>query len=319
MADVPASHFQLVARFIRKGTLVPFLGAGVNLSDRAADAVFAMGQLLPSGRELADLLAREFYYPSEDTLDLLRVSQYVAVMAGEGSLYEQLHEIFDHDYAPTALHRFLAEVPSLLRQQGQERYQVILTTNYDDVLERAFQDAGEPYDVVYYLSEGEHRGKCRHVAPDGTATVIDRPNEYNAVSPEKRTVIVKLHGAIDRRDTGEDSFVISEDDYIDFLATGSEIADLLPVEVAAKLNGKTHFLFLGYGLRDWNLRVILRRIWGRQVLKEVSWAVLDRIDDVDRKWWQRWGPMEILEVPLGAYVPRLREVLVQSLAVEAGR
>lgn len=319
MADVPASHFQLVARFIRKGTLVPFLGAGVNLSDRAADAVFAMGQLLPSGRELADLLAREFYYPSEDTLDLLRVSQYVAVMAGEGSLYEQLHEIFDHDYAPTALHRFLAEVPSLLRQQGQERYQVILTTNYDDVLERAFQDAGEPYDVVYYLSEGEHRGKCRHVAPDGTATVIDRPNEYNAVSPEERTVIVKLHGAIDRRDTGEDSFVISEDDYIDFLATGSEIADLLPVEVAAKLNGKTHFLFLGYGLRDWNLRVILRRIWGRQVLKEVSWAVLDRIDDVDRKWWQRWGPMEILEVPLGAYVPRLREVLVQSLAVEAGR
>ena len=114
-------------------------------------------------------------------------------------------------------------------------------------------------------------------------TVIDRPNEYDLVSPKNRTVIVKIHGAIDRLDNGEDSFVITEDDYIDFLTTGTEITDLLPTEVAARLNGKTHFLFLGYGLRDWNLRVILRRIWGKQVLKEISWAVLDRIDDIDRQ------------------------------------
>ena len=243
----------------------------------------------------------------------------MAVKAGEAELYEQLHGVFDFDYHPTLLHQFLAEVPSLLRPHGEARYQVILTTNYDDALERAFRAAGEPYDLVYYVTEGEHRGKCRHVAPDGTSVVVDRPNEYYEVSPEERTVIVKIHGAIDRRDTGEDSFMITEDDYIDFLTTGTEIADLLPIEIAAKLSGKAHFLFLGYGLRDWNLRVILRRIWGRQVLKDISWAVLDRIDDIDRQWWQRWGPMEILEVPLGEYVPRLREVLAESTALEAGR
>ena len=319
MAEIARNHFQLVSKFIRRGTLVPFLGAGVNLCDRPADATYLPGRYLPSGRELADLLAKEFYYPTEDTLELLRVSQYVAVKAGEAELYDQLHEVFDFDYPPTVLHDFLAEVPWVLRQHGVERYQVILTTNYDDALERAFQAVGEPYDLLYYVTEGEHRGKCRHVAPDGTAVVIDRPNEYYGVSSEERTVIVKLHGAIDRRDTGEDSFMITEDDYIDFLTTGTELADLLPTEVAAKLNGKTHFLFLGYGLRDWNLRVILRRIWGRQELKEMSWAVLDRIDEIDRQWWQRWGPMEILEVPLGEYVPTLREVLAESTALEAER
>ncbi len=319
MGEIARNHFQLVAKFIRKGTLVPFLGAGVNLCDRPSEATFALGQFLPSGRELADLLAKEFYYPPEDTLDLLRVSQYVAVKAGEAELYEQLHGVFDFDYAPTAVHRFLAEIPSLLRRQGEPRYPVILTTNYDDALERAFHEANEPYDLIFYVSEGEHRGRCRHVRPDGKSIVVVRPNEYYDVSPEERSVVVKLHGAIDRRDTGEDSFVITEDDYIDFLATGTEIAELLPIEVAAKLTSRAHFLFLGYGLRDWNLRVILRRIWGRQVLKEISWAVLDRIDDIDRQWWQRWGPMEILEVPLGEYIPRLREVLAESTALEAGR
>lgn len=319
MAEIARNHFQLVSKFIRKGTVVPFLGAGVNLCDRPPDSSFSLGTFLPSGRELADHMAKEFFYPSDDVLELLRVSQYVAVKAGEASLYDHLHGVFNFNYRTTLVHRFLARVPSVLREQGQERYQVILTTNYDDALERAFLAVGEPYDLLYYITEGEHRGKCRHVAPDGTSTVVDRPNEYDLVSLEDRTVIVKIHGAIDRTENGEDSFVITEDDYIDFLTTGTEVTDLLPTQVAAKLNGKTHFLFLGYGLRDWNLRVILRRIWGKQVLKEISWAVLDRIDDIDRQWWQRWGPMEILEVPLGEYVPRLEEVLAEPTALGAGR
>ena len=35
----------------------------------------------------------------------------------------------------------------------------------------------------------------------------------------------------------------------------------------------SHFLFLGYCMRDWNLRVILNRIWGAQELDLKSWAV----------------------------------------------
>ena len=42
--------------------------------------------------------------------------------------------------------------------------------------------------------------------------------------------------------------------------------------LTAKLR-KSHFLFLGYGLRDWNLRVILHRIAGEQRLNYKSWAI----------------------------------------------
>ena len=46
----------------------------------------------------------------------------------------------------------------------------------------------------------------------------------------------------------------------------------MPVTLAAKLR-KSHFLFLGYGLRDWNMRVILHRIAGEQRLTYKSWAI----------------------------------------------
>ena len=44
--------------------------------------------------------------------------------------------------------------------------QVILTTNYDDLLERALEEAGEPYDLITYIASGpaEYRGRFMHWA-----------------------------------------------------------------------------------------------------------------------------------------------------------
>lgn len=303
------SHFRLVAKFMRQGTVVPFLGAGVNLCDRGADDRFSLGQLLPSGQELAQHLAREFFYPDKEIIDLSRVSQYVAVTAGDEELYRYLHNVFDFDYSATTLHRFLAGLPATLRAQGGFPHQLIVTTNYDDALERAFREAEEPYDLITYVSEGKDLGKCRHVTPDGEVRLIDRPNEYQEVSPEDRTVIAKIHGAVDRADQYQDSFVITEDNYIDYL-TRTDITDLFPTYVASKLSDRsTHFLFLGYSLRDWNLRVILRRIWGRQELKTTSWAVLQGVGEIDRAAWRQRGRVEILETPLRDYVLRLQDAV----------
>ena len=43
----------------------------------------------------------------------------------------------------------------------------------------------------------------------------------------------------------------------------------------------SHFLFLGYGMRDWNLRVILHHIWSQQVRKMGSWAIERDPDPID--------------------------------------
>ena len=309
MSDPLQSHYSRVTQAIAEGRVVPLLGAGVNLCGRPDQTEWRQGHYLPSGYELAKYLAEKFGYPTDEVMDLVRVSQYAAIMEGSGPLYEKLRDLFDADYPTTKLHDLLASIPNLLRSKGcHSRYQLIVTTNYDDVLERAFSAANEPYDLVSYVADGEKRGKFLHRFPDGHTTLIEIPNQYLDLSLESRTVILKIHGAIDRLDAERDSFVITEDHYIDFL-TRTDISNLLPITLAVELR-KSHFLFLGYGLRDWNLRVILHRIWGEQKLTYKSWAVQLNPGPLDYEFWQKRG-VEIFNVRLEDYVDALTTRLQQ--------
>ena len=215
--------------------------------------------------------------------------------------------MFDADYEPTPLHRYIASIPSILREKGYPpRHPLVVTTNYDDALERAFLAANEPFDLVAYVAEGEERGKFIHVAPGGEVCLIERPNEYRGLSLDQRSVILKIHGAVDRAGALWDSFVITEDHYINYL-TRTDISALLPVTLAAKLR-KSHFLFLGYSLRDWNLRVILHRIWGEQKLTYKSWAVLEKLELMEKDFW-RSREVDVFTVPLDEYIAALQERL----------
>ena len=318
IATTLQQHYTHLITFLLDGRVVPFLGAGANLCGRPANATWPDRdrQFLPSGGELSAYLAKEFNTPADP--DLARVSQFVSLTTGTGGLFGSLHDVFDHDYPPTALHRLLAELPSLLRAKGhQPRYQLIVTTNYDDVLERAFQTANEPFDLVTYISEGETRGKFLHSDPEGQSRTIDIPNQYRDLSLEKRPIILKIHGAINRAiaDGEGDSYVITEDHYIDYL-TRTDLANLIPVTLTAKLR-KSHFLFLGYGLRDWNLRVILHRIAGEQRLNYQSWAIQRHPTTLDEKFWGR-RDVDILDIDLARYIAAVRgrlRLLPQAEAV----
>jgi len=303
------AHYDAITKTIVEGRVVLFIGEGANLCGRPAHRKWTCGRsdTLPSGAELAEHLARNFEYPPNAPLDLVRVSQYVSIMSGSGPLYEELHSLFDADYEPTPLHRYFASVPAVLREKGYlPRYPLIVTTNYDDALERAFRAVNEPFDLVAYVAEGEQRGKFIHLPPGGDVCVIERPNEYRGLSLDQRSVILKIHGAVDRAGALWDSFVITEDHYINYL-TRTDISNLLPVTLAAKLR-KSHFLFLGYSLRDWNLRVILHRIWGEQKFTYKSWAILGKLELMEKDFW-RSREVDVFNVPLDEYVTALEERL----------
>jgi hypothetical protein len=318
--DQQDAHYEMVVNALAEGRVIPLLGAGVNLCGRPADAVWDRRdpRFLPSGGELASFLAGYFKYPPADARDLARVSQYGVVMQGLGPLYAELHEIFDADYEPSPLHTFLARLPRALRDKGcAPRYQLIVSTNYDDALETAFRAVDEPFDLVSYIADGEYRGKFLHVPPDEPPRLIERPNEYAELSQERRTVILKIHGAVERgtADWESDSYVITEDHYIDYL-TRTDIAGLLPVTLAKALR-RSHFLFLGYSMRDWNLRVILHRIWGQQKLNYKSWAIQATPEPMECEFWQQRG-VEIRRVRLEEYVAELEAQLAQPLGAGVG-
>jgi SIR2-like protein len=311
--DERENHYQAVVRALLGGRLTPFLGAGANLCGRAPLEKWQPGdKQLPSGGELAGHLAATFDYPhSEQRDDLVRISQYIAIMDGPAPLRDKLHELFDADYPPTALHHFLAELPALLRTSGRlPRFQMIVTTNYDDALERAFAAADEPYDLVSYMTAESYHGRFVHWPPGETeGRVIDNPQEYIDLAPEHRTVILKIHGLVDRLtpDWHWDSFVITEDHYIDYL-TRTDISRFLPPKLIDRFK-RSNFLFLGYSMRDWNLRAILQRIWQEQRGEGYqNWAVLLDPEKIDRESWERRN-VHVLEVPLDEYIERIAQTL----------
>jgi hypothetical protein len=317
-------HSKMVLKAVADGRLVPFLGAGANLCGRPPTVCYTKGQYLPSGAELASHLAESFDYPASEVWevecphcgkthpvsypkDLLRVAQYVALVIGLGPLYEELRKLFDADYPPTALHHLLARIPGILRRGSYPlSYQLIVTTNYDDLLERAFTMEGEPFDLLTYVAEGNDRGKFLHQSPVGDVVLINKPNEYPGLTLEKRSVIMKIHGAVDRTNLDRDSFIITEDHYIDYLMR-TDISEFIPATLAAKLR-RSHFLFLGYSLSDWNLRVILHRIWGEQKLTYKSWAIQLDPKHLDQKFWEKRG-VEIINRRLEDYIAALDDGL----------
>ena len=163
-----------------------------------------------------------------------------------------------------------------------------MTTNYDLALERAFEEAGEELDIVAYVAAGPHRGRFWHRPPGEPPRPIDVPNTYaTELSLERRTIVLKLHGAVDPLPEREwESFVITEDDYIDYLGR-SELTAVVPVSLAAKLR-RSHFLFLGYEMADWNLRLILNRIWGERPVAYRSWAVQPAPSPLAQAFWRRY-------------------------------
>jgi hypothetical protein len=307
MTDNLELHYATVVKAITHGSVVPFLGVDASQCGRPKNSNWREGVYLPSAEELAAYVVEQFALPTANVDDLVRNAQLATITANAARLYAVLHSVFESDCPPTPLHKLLATLPALMREKGHPpRYQLIVTTNFDDMLERAYREAGVPYDVVSYEAEGEQRGKFWHWKSDGDVTLIELPNQYQAFSLEQRAVILKVHGAFVRTDPDRDSYVITEDHFLDYL-TRTDVSSLLPVELA-KILRKSHFLFLGSRLPEWNLRVIFHRIWREQRLTYNSWAIPLYVDQANRQFWLNRN-VDTVKVNLADYVEHLSERL----------
>ena len=106
------------------------------------------------------------------------------------------------------------------------------------------------------------RGRFVHSPPDGEPRTVDVPNAYADLSLERRTVLLRLRGIADpspERVVGEPRRHRGRP----HRATPGpgELEGAIPVTLAARLR-RSHLLFLGYDLADWNLRLVVNRLRG---------------------------------------------------------
>jgi hypothetical protein len=303
--------YGVISSLLKKRRVVPFLGAGASMVGRPPGVAWDVKApaFLPSGLDLSHLLADEAEFPSSDEHDrgdLARVASYFANVAGRRILRDRLREVLlAGAYRAGELHDFLAlQVPGPL---------VIVVTNYDTLLEQAFQAAGRAYDLVIYPADRMDIANAvlwwEHGRERPTAV---SPNELD-IDLDRTTVIFKMHGTVVSQSDEWDNFVITEEDYVEFLSRLT-FNTAIP-SIFYPYFRERSFLFLGYGLRDWNLRVLLKNLskhlaGGRQVEGEEdevlpSWAIQRHPSPLEERLWQR-NHVNIFDCDLDEFVARVR-------------
>ncbi len=222
------TDWTVLLKRIRQGNCTPFLGAGASYGT------------LPLGSAIANEWAEEFGYPLDDSTDLIRVSQYVAVEVGDAmypkeELANRFRTVAPPDFrSPGEPHGFMADLP----------LPVYITTNYDDFMVRALRDRGKrPEQEICRWNSRLH----------GVPSAFDRP-EY--VPRPETPLVFHLHGHAGI----PESLVLTEDDYLDFLIAIAKKEDkLLPPRIQEAMAGAS-LLFIGYRIADWNFRVLFRSL-----------------------------------------------------------
>nr|VFJ55512.1 MAG: SIR2-like domain-containing protein [Candidatus Kentron sp. FW] len=196
------------AEALSSGDAALFAGAGLS---RAAGYV--------DWRDLLREIAVDLELDIDQETDLVTLAQYHC-NEKRGTRWRLNQAIVDRlsDVAtPTRIHRILVRLP----------ISTAWTTNYDRLLERAFEDAGKVVDLKLSQENLVHTRRGRDV------------------------VVYKMHGCVSQSHEA----VITKDDYEQYGNT----RPLFVESLKGDLIGKT-FLFLGFSFTDPNIDYILSRV-----------------------------------------------------------
>ncbi len=284
----PLDYGEIAAR-LKSGTIIPFFGAGASASCG-----------IPSSKKLAELLVAKAEFPDADGRDnLALVASYLFNKTDQIVLNRELRSaLLEATAEPGRLHHCLSN-PSL------DHLRFFVTTNYDDLVERALQNQKRsPWVVV-------DRGKEGSVwfRPPGGNWKEIKPTELSFEIPEedRRPIVFKLHGSFDRDNLTADSFLITEEDYVDFLGR-QEGGQLPPMLGTATIDRS--FLFLGYALKDWNIRVLLRKLKETRGAKKkvLNWAIARDTGMAEHLVWDAQD-VRMYDLDLDAFVTSLETAL----------
>ena len=234
-------RFTFRSRFVTRSRQESASFSSGRWSRRAVRANLYIGIRTPNGRRVARNCPRIWPHsasPPGATHATWRTCLFSRHTPGFGRA--DLVDTPRKDHRPAGAH--LAGAPLLAALP----FRICITTNYDHLFETALRDTAvaagvrkDPLIVVY----------------DPDRDVAERV----PLDPDpQRPVVFKLHGDIDQ----PRSIVITEEDYISFIArmaTSDSNSHPIHRNVRARLT-EWPILFIGYSLRDYNLRLLFKTV-----------------------------------------------------------
>jgi hypothetical protein len=198
----------------REDKLIPFIGAGLSTRFK-----------LPSWSQLIDLIAEELGWDGDvfkaTGVNYLQLAEYYVVEKRTiGPLRSRMDKLFNppnSDIQQSRAHKALASL----------KLPIIYTTNYDEIIERAFElNGNSKYHTITNIEDIQ----------DAKADV---------------TQIVKFHGTF----ADDKGLVLTESSYFDRL----DFESALDIKLRGDMLSRA-LLFIGYSFSDPNIRLILYKL-----------------------------------------------------------
>lgn len=199
-------HVQHLNEAIENDSLVIFVGAGISMNSG-----------LPSWNDLINEFKKEMNINKKESQhDNLKIAQYYFDIVGQQKYLQKVINTFkNHDNAePNNIHKQIFRI----------RPRHIITTNYDELLEKAMKSEIDKYEVIKQDSDIPY----------------SKSDHY----------LIKMHG-----DLIEKNIVLKEDDYLDYEKNFYMVATLIK-----SLIMNNTILFIGYSLGDSTFNSIFRMI-----------------------------------------------------------
>jgi len=228
---VKERHWNSLVAAVRRGQCVLVLGPEVPAAWSGAEPV--SGTVVDAlAAALAGELAEDGRRPIGRTLAALAQQYEDSDGFGASALRAEAEHFYrDAPCTPSPVHDMLAALP----------FPLVLTTTQDDLLQRALQAAGKTPVAQRYHLRGDRR---------------DNP-EFELPGVPQAPLLYHLFG----RAAEPASLVLSENDVLDFLIAIVAENPPLPNSLLRELKKPgQNYLFVGFGIRHWHLRVLLKVI-----------------------------------------------------------
>jgi tetratricopeptide (TPR) repeat protein len=230
---------------IREGKVVLFLGAGA--SREARDAA---GLKAPTGSELRDLLSEKFLGGKHKDLSLDQVGEYCISESDLVSVQEYIRQLFE-PFLPTKAHLLL---PSF-------RWAGLATTNYDRLIERAYERPDSVQKPVPFIENG------------------DRVDDL--MRDPKSVKLLKVHGCITRTANADCPLILTPDQYIQHRSGRSRVFEQLKDWAYEK-----PIVFVVHRLQDPDIRAILLELVQLGEKRPRFYVVAPAVDEIQQRIWE---------------------------------
>jgi hypothetical protein len=233
---------------VRRQSAILFLGAGASY-----EAMHPAGAKIPSGEKLRDLICDKFLNGSLKNKTLSAVADVAVNEASSIAFNKFIRDTFI-DFGPADFHRLL---PTF-------RWHAIVSTNFDLVVERAYDAVGKRLQsLVTFTKNGQGIETALKAKTDGVP-------------------FLKIHGCIDSYNDQDIPFILATEQYVRY----SRNRDRL-FERFKSWGCELPIIFCGYSISDPHLQEILFDLFDLNLARPTFYTIDPNISEYEERYWTR--------------------------------